>query len=1338
MAKLYKFLLLFLVLAFGIKPTNAQELSTQGKVFWMTFMESIGTPDNTPELKIVISSNKAVTGTVKNLQKNLSQPFSIGVGGGVDTVLIKTFMGYCTGSEATSTRNVGLLIQASDTVAVAAQNTKQFSCDAALIYPVEALGVDYRVFSHMGDQTGGTSTYRSTFAIVATEDNTTIDITPSVATSGGNAQNTKYTIVLMKGESYQVKSSSNKNDLTGTLIQAQNCKKIAVFGGATRASVIYGACAASYDHLYEQLMPINLWGKKFVCIPSIYAKGKQRKAELVKVVSNTNSTFVRCNGRGKLLSVAGQWDTFFITGNSVITANKPVGVCQYALTEACDGVGGAGSDTDPYQMWVPPIEQSLKSLGFVCENALTINKFFLNVIVKTSYTSTFKIDGAAPSVSWKTVSQDTSYSFIQQDGLTLGKHNMTCPFGFSANLYAYGDHGSYGYNAGSAIKPLSFYTLANGKSSADFELDSAYFSICQGTTVPFDGGSSSPPNSWKWVFSDGVVKTSKSFSRIFVDTGIFKVKMIAVRTTNGTCNGSNTIEDTTISVVKVYGKPTIKLLNDTTICRGNSFYLTSVTKGDTNYTFTPNTWLSCSKCFKPKASPIMDTSYAVVATTKGCLPSRDTFKVKVRDSLHLYHGNDTIICRGTSTTLKAWATGGLVASQTLTWDHGLGTGSNKVVSPKVTSTYRVILNDGCTKDGSGGYYADTAFIKVTVYDSLKLTMPRDTVLCEGNSVTFTPKIVGGRTGTTLLTWDNGLGTGFSKNITIGSVNTTYKAVLSDGCTNPKDSGYVKITVRPGLRVDTILYQTPVCRNTLFKVSVKLSGGDSTGYRVKLLNTTLAGPPVIIDSFKNTAYPYFNIKIPDDSKFKISFTQTCNANNAPLKAFSVNIKNSLNIVSTVLVDTVCTGESYDIKVTGSNSDNIPIKFILKKKTGSNAYTPLDSMTDLANASFKVTPTVTQTDYIIIGTDKCNRDDTSKFKLMMRAPLAFINKLVDVELCRKENTTFTSAVKDGKLQSWTYNWTDASNGALLGNNASVLVAPTASMDVALKVDDGCSAPIYDTTRIWLAPIVTDSTLATNLAGCEPYSTAFKFPLTQAQTINTKFDWIWYFDNNTPFSNTASSGGQTHPDINKNYASAGIYYGRVEMVLSGGKKCYDFKQDINVYKQATAAFSYAPTTIDIIEPLVTFYNASTGATNYTWNFGDKTPLDYSDNPTHSYSDTGSFTVYLIATNANNCNDTIPHTLTVLDIFRIWIPNAFSPNLDEFNTNWAPNVTSMEKMEFQIFNRWGEEVFKSDGSVKWSGQYANQPDTQCPEGIYYYHIKVRDNRKHWHYYNGTITLLR
>ena len=112
------------------------------------------------------------------------------------------------------------------------------------------------------------------------------------------------------------------------------------------------------------------------------------------------------------------------------------------------------------------------------------------------------------------------------------------------------------------------------------------------------------------------------------------------------------------------------------------------------------------------------------------------------------------------------------------------------------------------------------------------------------------------------------------------------------------------------------------------------------------------------------------------------------------------------------------------------------------------------------------------------------------------------------------------------------------------------------------------------------------------------------------------------------------------------------------------------------------------------------------------------------------------MVAGTVHGCNDTTFQKLRVLDIYRIFIPNAFSPNKDDINTFWEPKYTSTLSIELTIFNRWGEKVYYSnDNTGRWDGTYNG---VECEQEVYYYHLKIRDNRRKWHYYNGMINLLR
>lgn len=84
------------------------------------------------------------------------------------------------------------------------------------------------------------------------------------------------------------------------------------------------------------------------------------------------------------------------------------------------------------------------------------------------------------------------------------------------------------------------------------------------------------------------------------------------------------------------------------------------------------------------------------------------------------------------------------------------------------------------------------------------------------------------------------------------------------------------------------------------------------------------------------------------------------------------------------------------------------------------------------------------------------------------------------------------------------------------------------------------------------------------------------------------------------------------------------------------------------------------------------------------------------------------------------------------IELPNIFTPNGDKIN-----DICSFENLrsvisEIQIFNRWGEIVFTSNGSFEWDGKLAD--GRECTEGVYYYYITTKNDTA----LQGFISLMR
>ncbi len=131
------------------------------------------------------------------------------------------------------------------------------TADASLLIPKTSLDIFYIGAAWAHGVNGP-----SYLTVVATEDNTEVTVTPTVTARGGNAlgtipAGTSASIVLDAFDVFQIQSSTQEEDITGTSISAS--LKVVVFGGNPCANVPneeYKAC----DHVEEQLLPLSAWG----------------------------------------------------------------------------------------------------------------------------------------------------------------------------------------------------------------------------------------------------------------------------------------------------------------------------------------------------------------------------------------------------------------------------------------------------------------------------------------------------------------------------------------------------------------------------------------------------------------------------------------------------------------------------------------------------------------------------------------------------------------------------------------------------------------------------------------------------------------------------------------------------------------------------------------------------------------------------------------------------------------------------------------------------------------------------------------------------------------------
>ncbi len=119
--------------------------------------------------------------------------------------------------------------------------------------------------------------------------------------------------------------------------------------------------------------------------------------------------------------------------------------------------------------------------------------------------------------------------------------------------------------------------------------------------------------------------------------------------------------------------------------------------------------------------------------------------------------------------------------------------------------------------------------------------------------------------------------------------------------------------------------------------------------------------------------------------------------------------------------------------------------------------------------------------------------------------------------------------------------------------------------------------------------------------------------------------------------------------------------------------------------------------------------------------------------------YAIKLKATNTTlGCTDSIQKQLRVLDNCFIAVPTAFTPNGDGINDFLYPNnAIKADKLNFSVYNRWGQLVFNSkDWRQKWDGKING---VEQATGVYVWFLEYThtDTGKKV-FQKGTTTLIR
>lgn len=472
---------------------HAQTRSNRGKEFWLGYghnlLFSYPQPNygvNSQTQTIYISTEEAANVTVSINGTTWVQNLTIPANSVDASVILPKDGSFDTRIRQEGKFERGIHITSDVPIVVYAHQFAFWSSTATMLMPVETYGYKYYSVNYKQQVLAMDSSF-SWFYVIAAEDNTRIEITPSDSTQGpastvwkGWEPGKKYTVELNKGEIYNVFGLMSKKvdakgyregkDMTGSKIVSISgadgkCHPIAVFSGSSRLTFCDGDGG---EVMQQQIFPASAWGTRYLTYHSRANPGLSLATPYLnfyRISVQDPTTIVKKNG----IVMTGLTNNFFYEyqtdGGDYIEADKPILVTQYTPSEwQCNPpkplptFGGPTGDPEMYIL--SPIEQGINKARFFKTKNFNATSKFVNVILPTSGVSSLTLDGN-PVASNLTVIHPNNPNYtvasIRLFGAD-GQHFLTCDSVFNAITFGVGEWESYGYTAGTYINNLNAIT----------------------------------------------------------------------------------------------------------------------------------------------------------------------------------------------------------------------------------------------------------------------------------------------------------------------------------------------------------------------------------------------------------------------------------------------------------------------------------------------------------------------------------------------------------------------------------------------------------------------------------------------------------------------------------------------------------------------------------------------------------------------------------------------------------------------------------------------------------------------------------------------------------------
>ena len=700
-----------------------------------------------------------------------------------------------------------------------------------------------------------------------------------------------------------------------------------------------------------------------------------------------------------------------------------------------------------------------------------------------------------------------------------------------------------------------------------------------------------------------------------------------------------------------------------------------------------------------------------------------------------FNASSTQVCVGETITFTDNSSGSITSYN---WVFNNGNPANAttqgphVITFNSTGTYTIELTVG---DGTD---TDATSITITVNDLPNIVASNNDEICQGENITISA------TGGNTYTWDNGLGAGNSHTVSPAN-STTYTVTGTDanGCIN---TDQVTIDVLPAPNVNAGIDQT-ICNGE--SAQIEASGASSYSWDSGLgsgVSHTVS--PTSTTTYTVTGTGANGCEATDQVTINVSNGPSVNFNVSDVLCFGG---------STGEIEVIATGDGpFTYNWQGSGSTSNPYENL---SLGNYTVT----VTDINGCETETNTSVNEPSQLLLDFNSteptCNENNGE-------ITVSASNGTGPYTYLWSHNGQTTSTITNLAAGTYSVTVTDA-NGCELSESVILNASDAPQIDLLSLTNISCFGE-------------NDGSISVNVSGgTPPYNYSWNPTVSGQTSIENlgpgNYELSVEDDDNCIASQTFTINEPPALSVNANTqdADCGVSNGLIDLTIVGGTSPYTVDwgstglsgtsnsnlpagnynltvfdnngctQEINLTIDALGDFPGSITlnqnsyVIELGSSVNFNPNIQSSAPNFTIDWTPQSGLSCTNCPNPTASPTESTEYTLTVSIDGGC--TISENIFVEVIQpckEVFVPNRFSPNNDGKNDELCIYGDCVTSLDFTIFNRWGEVVFKTNDLTNcWSGNFKGR---RLNTGVYAYKLQATLISGETINQNGNIKLLR